>query len=382
MIYITIVFLMLILFVEIILTKRKLSPTIIITSIWLVNIVVCSFFESYLGDISDQTLFWIMIGCSLFFLGGMLGKILSNRSTRDINVNSIGIKKALPLYLLMFYAMFHMYSVGLSQSSNWYIGIRAIINYGSPDFIFRIFGYLYYIIYPIVFISAIAYYLNPSKESKKRFATHFALAVMYSIFTTAKIKILLVVLPVLFIRTYYKPTSVKLVIIVFTTFMIAMFASLFALDKLSESNTFTNSITAAIGNYTFANIFSFDSLQFKSYDNYWCSTDQSLCSPLPFYVKYIFKTNVYTIMYHFIDYGIIAYAVFNFFIGLIHNAVHQLARNSLNKMCIIISSVLYFPLIFQIMDDQYASSKYILWIVFFSYLLYKLNGYKLKFRVA
>ncbi|EHR7934309.1 TPA: hypothetical protein RMM37_004380, partial [Escherichia coli] len=77
-------------------------------------------------------------------------------------------------------------------------------------------------------------------------------------------------------------------------------------------------------------------------------------------------------------YGFFSYSLFLFMVGFIHNAADQIAKKTSNIYAIILSSVLYVPLVFQIMDNQYTASKYLIYILMFSYVVYFTNVRRLR----
>ncbi|HDC4402868.1 TPA: oligosaccharide repeat unit polymerase [Enterobacter cloacae] len=365
MIYICISFLLILTLLEFCLNGKRLSPTIVMHSLWGGVLVLCAFYESSITYISFVALFWILVGNLMFFLGGLFSKLPFNCLTANYEVRNINLLLVAPFYIIMILIIFHMYNEGKSISENWYMGIRLIINYGEPDEYFKVFGYLYYFIYPVLYISAVVKFKNPNKENARVFYFHLFLSLIYAFFSTAKIKLLLMVLPVFFIRSYYKPSSTKLILAIVGLILAGMYCSLYLLNKIRGNDSFTDMLLSNIGSYTFANLFAFDSLDFKSFPSMDCN-DTNGCQLLPFYEDSYFRTNVYTVMYKFIDVGLLGYAFFMLFIGTLHNFFHQLARKTKSIYFVIFSSILYFPLFFQIMDDQYISSKYLLWLFFFT----------------
>lgn len=368
MIYVVIFVLFAIAALEYFLSSRRISPSLVMLCIWAVSLVACSFYESTVGDISNETLLWICLGNLCFFVGGIIGRVIFRRGAASYNLPKISLMFLMPVYVITGFLMYQMYLTGSSESSNWYVGIRTIINYGEPNIYFKIFGYMYYILYPSLYVTAASYYRYPTKSGARSFWSLLFFCVIYAAFSTAKIKILLIIIPVFFIRTYFRPSSTKLIALLALIVLAAMYVSLLLLNKISGDGNFTDMLITNIGNYTFSNIFSFDSLNFKPIHMGEC-IDASGCQLLPFYEQWPFRTNVYTIMYWFLDYGLAAFCIFCMLIGLIHNGVHSVAMISKNIIFVICSSVLYFPLIFQIMDDQYTSSKYLLWLYAFTLLI-------------
>lgn len=368
MIYVVIFVLAALALFEFFLSGKKISPSLVMLCIWAVSLTACSFYENDVGDISGETLLWILLGNAAFFVGGFLGRIIFRNNARNYDSGQVPLSFLLPIYAISAVLMYQMYLSGLSEASNWYVGMRTIINYGEPNIYFKLFGYVYYILYPALYISAASYYRNPTKRGARSFWSLLFFCMLYAAFSTAKIKILLVIIPVFFIRSYFRASSTKLIIFLGLIILSAMYLSLLLLNKINGDGNFTDLLLTNIGNYTFANIFSFDSLNFNTLPDLECY-DASGCQLLPFYEGGPFRTNVYTLMYWFIDYGVIGFSAFCMFIGMIHNGVHNVARLTKNTMFVICSSVLYFPLIFQIMDDQYTSSKYLLWIYAFTLVI-------------
>lgn len=367
--YITLLFCMLLF--ELRISGRKFSPSVVMISLWMVILVICDYFSDELWELSNETLSWITLGCVAFFFGGVFGKAIT---PARFNFNPVGRMPTLivmPVYIIMFALFYLMMKAGALEDDNWYVGIRRIINYGEPDWSFSAFGYIYYLIYPVLYLSAVRYYsLQNSKKDRNIFWFHFFMCLLYALMSTAKLKLLLVVVPVFFIRSYYRPTSTKLLIIAGGLFLSALFGSLLLLNKLSGNDGISNIIITTLGNYTFFNVFALDKLDFKPIMQGICTGSENACAIMPFYDYGDFSTNIYTIMYSFVEYGLYAYIAFQFFIGLIHNAIDKVARTSNNVFAVVFSAVLYVPLVFQIMDNQYTASKYMLYIMTLSYILY------------
>ncbi|EMC9752141.1 oligosaccharide repeat unit polymerase [Enterobacter cloacae] len=367
--YITLLFCMLLF--ELRLSGRKFSPTVVMISLWMVILVICDYFSDELWELSNETLSWITLGCVAFFFGGVFGKAITTARFRFNPIGRMPTLIVMPVYIIMFVLFYLMMKAGALEDDSWYVGIRRIINYGEPDWSFSAFGYIYYLIYPVLYLSAVRYYsLQNSKKDRNIFWFHFFMCLLYALMSTAKLKLLLVVVPVFFIRSYYRPTSTKLLIIAGGLFLSALFGSLLLLNKLSGDDGITNIIVTTIGNYTFFNVFALDKLDFKPIIQGICTGSENACAIMPFYDYGDFSTNIYTIMYSFVEYGMYAYIAFQFFIGLIHNAIDKIARTSNNVFAVVFSAVLYVPLVFQIMDNQYTASKYMLYIMTLSYMLY------------
>ncbi|HCJ7367157.1 TPA: oligosaccharide repeat unit polymerase [Enterobacter hormaechei subsp. xiangfangensis] len=367
--YMTLLFFMLLL--ELRISRRKFSPTVVMISLWLIIILLCDIFSDELWELSSETLTWISLGCVAFFFGGIFGKAIAPARFVFSPVKRMPLWMVMPIYGVMIALFYLMVQSGAGEDDNWYVGIRRIINYGEPDWSFSAFGYIYYLIYPVLYLSAVRYYSSQNnKKDRNIFWFHFGMCFMYALMSTAKLKLLLVVIPVFFIRSYYRPTSTKLLVIVGALFSSALFGSLLLLNKLSGNDGITDIIVTTIGNYTFFNVFAIDKLNFMPILQGKCIGSENACSIMPFFDYGDFSTNIYTIMYSFVEYGMAAYIAFQFFIGMIHNAIDRVARTSFNVFAVVFSAVLYVPLVFQIMDNQYTASKYMLYIMTLSYMLY------------
>ncbi|XRP06323.1 hypothetical protein ABC767_05875 [Enterobacter cloacae] len=182
MIYICIIFLLVLALLEFCLNGKRLSPTIVMHSLWGGGACFCTFYESSITYISFVTLFWILVGNLMFFLGGLFSKLPFNYLTANYEVKNVNLLLVAPFYILMILIIFHMYNEGKSISENWYVGIRLIINYGEPDEYFKVFGYLYYFIYPVLYVSAVVKFKNPNKENARVFYFHLFLSLVYAFF--------------------------------------------------------------------------------------------------------------------------------------------------------------------------------------------------------
>ncbi|EFA7190914.1 TPA: oligosaccharide repeat unit polymerase [Escherichia coli] len=383
MAYLFIFLLFVLLFAEIKITQRQFSPTIVLITLWIGVLIVSQIYSSVLWQLSVETMWWIFGGVFAFFIGGFFGKLvikIYRFKNTPIQRNSNTVLFAIPFYILMFILYYFMLRAGANEDQNWYVGIRKIINYGESDLFFIIFGYIYYLIYPMLYLEATRYYSSKyfNKKDKYNYYTQLIMCILYAVMSTAKLKLLLVIVPVFFIRSYFKPTSTKLVIVVGTMFLGVFFLSLILLNKIAGDEGVIKIIITSIGNYTFFNLYAFDSLHFNVFLQSKCIDSLNSCSLLPFFEYGDFRTNIYTIMYSFIEYGFFSYIVFHFLVGCIHNAADQIAKKTSNIYTVIFSSVLYVPLIFQIMDNQYTASKYLLYIMMFSYVLYFLNVRRLR----
>ncbi|MFM5177107.1 oligosaccharide repeat unit polymerase [Aeromonas caviae] len=380
MLYLHIFLLLFLLISELIVSNVKFTPTTVMLSIWLIIVGVCGFYEEYFWELSDRTLSWISFGCFAFFFGGILGKLIARVKIDDVYVEAIPKIIYMPAYFIMFALFYFMTLSGAKEDDNWYIGIRKIINYGEPDWSFTGFGYLYYIIFPILYISAVKYHSgNMSKSDRRMYALHFTMCVIYSLMSTAKLKLLLAVVPVFFIRNYFKKVGINRLIMILFFSIAVFFLSLFLLDKLSAGDDIIDTFIFSVGNYTFFNVFAIDYLDFKPMLIGSCTENDKSCSIMPFFEFRNYKTNIYTVMYSFSEYGLTSYILFQFLIGLVHNTVDKIARRTKNSLAIVFSSVLYVPLVFQIMDNQYTASKYMLYIMGVSYIIYFIKSRRFVF---
>ncbi|EOT6688890.1 O133 family O-antigen polymerase [Escherichia coli] len=383
MAYLFISLLFVLLFAEIKITQRKFSPTIVLITLWIGVLIVTQIYSSALWQLSVETMWWVFGGVFAFFIGGFWGKLFFKiYGFKNISLQSNGntLLFAIPFYILMFFFYYFMVRAGANEDQNWYVGIRKIINYGEPDLFFIMFGYIYYLIYPMLYLEAARYYSSKSFNKKDKYNYHMQLimCILYAVMSTAKLKLLLVIVPVFFIRSYFKPTSTKLIIVVGTMFLGVFFLSLILLNKIAGDIGVFKIIITSIGNYTFFNLYAFDSLHFKEFLKIKCIDNSNSCSLLPFFEYGDFRTNIYTIMYSFIEYGFFSYSLFLFMVGFIHNAADQIAKKTSNIYAIILSSVLYVPLVFQIMYNQYTASKYLIYILMFSYVVYFTNVRRLR----
>ncbi|MEH3399128.1 oligosaccharide repeat unit polymerase [Enterobacter cloacae] len=356
---------------ELKISHRKFSPTVVMISLWMVILIVCDFFSEELWELSSDTMAWITLGCVAFFFGGVFGKAIAPARFVFTPVKRMPFLMVMPIYGVMIALFYLMVQSGAAEDDNWYVGIRKIINYGEPEWSFSAFGYIYYIIYPVFYLSAVRFYSSPNnKKDRNIFWFHFVMCLTCALMSTAKLKLFLVVIPVFFIRSYYRPTSTKLLVVIVALFSSSLFGSLLLLNKLSGNDGITDMIVTTIGNYTFFNVFAIDKLNFMPILQGKCIGSENACSIMPFFDYGNFSTNIYTIMYSFVEYGMAAYIAFQFFIGMIHNAIDRVARTSHNVFAVVFSAVLYVPLVFQIMDNQYTASKYMLYIMTLSYFIY------------
>ncbi|MGS3142946.1 O-antigen polymerase [Aeromonas sanarellii] len=369
---------------DFILNKINISPTTVMISIWFAILIICSFYEDELWTLSNNTLSWLSFGCVAFFFGGICGRVLvtllANKHFKFIPVGRIPRIIIVPVYIIAFILFYFMIQAGAKEDDNWYVGVRKIINYGDPDWSFLIFGYIYYIIFPVLYLSAVTFYSKlDCKDNKSTFRFHLVMCITYALMSTAKLKLLLAIAPVFFIRSYFIPINIKAIIAILFVFLTAFISSLILLNKIPNGASMFSSMLTIIGNYTFFNVFAIDFLDFNIIFKGGCTGTDNMCSIMPFFEYGDFRTNIYTIMYSFAEYGMIAYILFQFFIGFIHNAMDSIARYSHNVFAILFSSVLYVPLVFQVMDDQYTASKYILYIMTISYVIYFFKSRKLCF---
>ncbi|POP47699.1 hypothetical protein CHU32_00710 [Superficieibacter electus] len=371
MIYLAIAFLIALAIGEKLISNGKGSPTFVTLILWATVLFLASFYETYFYTISNLTLLWICSGCFSFFVGGLFSKIFVDFKVPSTQVRPVRQLFVIPIYIITAFLAINMIKEGLAVNSNFYIGLRIIINYGDPDAFFIAFGYMYYLIYPVFFISAAAYYNDSlNKEAKRRFIFNFLFSIAYAIMATAKVKLLIIFITWICIRAYYKKNSTRLIIFSCLGFMAVFFLSLLALNKLSEGNGIIEVILSNIGNYTIANLYALDSLNFTTISSSYCINEGLDCIIMPFYDIGYFHTNVYTIIYDFFDVGYIAYILTMFVIGFLHNGLHKIAKRRKNSLIIIFSSILYFPLVYQIINNQYTSSKYLVYLFGITYLFH------------
>ncbi len=377
MIYFFMSLLLGLLLIDIRLSNRNISPTSVMISMWLAILIICGFYEDELWKLSDDTLSWLSFGCVAFFFGGICGRSLANKHVKFIPVGRIPRSIIAPVYISVFILFYFMIQAGAREDDNWYVGVRKIINYGDPDWSFVIFGYIYYFIFPVLYLSAVKFYSKSGdKDDRNTFRFHLVMCVVYALMSTAKLKLLLAIVPVFFIRSYIIPINIKAIITIFLIFLTVFLSSLMLLNKIPDGVGVLSSIFIIIGNYTFFNVFAIDLLGFKPIVTGGCIGTDNMCSIMPFFEYGDFKTNIYTIMYSFTEYGMITYILFQFFIGFVHNAMDDIARYSHNILAVLFSAVLYVPLVFQVMDNQYTASKYILYIMTVSYFIYLIKSRK------
>ncbi|HGH4596372.1 TPA: O-antigen polymerase [Enterobacter cloacae] len=371
MIYIVIFFIFLFWVAERSINSGRLSPTSVMCSIWGITLLLASFYEDVFFPISSDTLMWVLTGIASFFVGGLISNPLSFIKIKSSDVYPIGILITSPLYLLVLFFSYKMALEGFIENENFYVGIRSIINYGEPSWFFIAFGYLYYLIYPVFFISCVSHYLNTeSKRRKSLFYYHGLIALFYAVMATAKVKLLMLFITWIIIRSYYKKTSTKVLLTSGLIFMAMFFLSLFALNKVTGGDSIIESAISSIGNYSIANIYAFDSLNFNTIPDTLCINSGEGCVIMPFYDIGIFHTNVYTFLYDYIESGWFVFAVVMFLIGFAHNLIHKISKRDRNPFLVIISSLLFFPLVYQIINDQYTSSKYLVYLFVITFFLY------------
>lgn len=371
MIYIVIFFILLLWLAERSINNGRLSPTSVMCSIWGITLLLASFYEEAFFPISSDTLMWILTGIACFFVGGLISNPLSFIQIKSFDVYPVGALITSPLYVMVVFFSYKMAAEGLMENENFYVGIRSIINYGEPSWYFIAFGYLYYLIYPVFFISCVSHYLNPeSKRRKSLFYYHGLIALFYAVMATAKVKLLMLFITWIIIRSYYKKTSTKVLLISGLIFMAMFFLSLFALNKVTGGDSVIESAISSVGNYSIANIYAFDSLNFNTISDTLCINSGEGCVIMPFYDIGDFHTNVYTFLYDYIESGLFVFAIVMFLIGFVHNLIHKISKRDRNPFLVIISSLLFFPLVYQIINDQYTSSKYLVYLFVITFLLY------------
>lgn len=160
----------------------------------------------------------------------------------------------------------------------------------------------------------------------------------------------------------YKKVTYKLATTVGVSFLVLFFLSLIVLNKLSNGDGIIESATSSIGNYIIANVFAFDSLKFNPIPSDLCANNDPSCTFLPFYDVGIFHTNVYTFLYDYMSYGWVVFSLSLLLIGFFHNMLHTMGRKTKNPVVIIISALLYSPLVYQVINDQCFSSKYLVYL--------------------
>lgn len=374
MIYIAMLLLAVIMLLERVNSRGVSSPAYILSLLWLAVLFCCLIFTNE-TSLSDSTILWVMAGVFSFFAGGITSSIFNFVKLPNYDVSAIKIEYLLPIYAAMFFLIARMFFSGAEVDSNWYKGIRIIINYGEPDIFFKAYGYLYYLLYPCLYLAAVARYSDMSnKKKKKSYHYQMLLCLIYAIMSTAKIKLLLIMIPIFFIRSYYIPLSKKTLLWAFVLFFSSFFMSLIALSKFSSGESISSGIISSIGNYSFANLIALDSLQGDIFsDNDCASTSGASCELLPFTNIEGYRTNIYTIIYDFISGPIFIYMAIQFLIGYFHSGLNHMARRSKNPAAVAISAIMFYPLIFQMINNSYTSSKYLLYIITIFYFFYILK---------
>lgn len=144
------------------------SPSAILFFIW----GALLFLSGVNGDITNYTLCIILFSCLSFSVGALLAKPYAPIFEHVFSYN-INNTKALVLitniisFIILIYTLIvflYYYKGGFTES---YINLRTEINYGDKSGLIKIYGYIYYLLYPLVYVWSFLYFKNKYKRLKE-----------------------------------------------------------------------------------------------------------------------------------------------------------------------------------------------------------------------
>lgn len=341
-------------------------------SIWGCMLLCAMLFGNSLGEISLLTFLLIFCGGVAFFVGGFFSYLCpKGLFGLDISLSGSIINGWVVICSAFFVLLFCAILINnglLANTGNVLLSLRLNVNYEKKDVYTIIYGYMYYILYPLIYLSAYSYYNqlkngdDNNKAHKVRFYFIFMVGIVYAIISTAKVKLFLLLIPLFFIRSQFVKMKFLVVLALLIITLLFFYTSMAVLNKLSEGDTFVDTLFNSLINYTVMNVFGLDKVLSNNLVLYDCQGDVA-CGLDNFAFIDAYKTNVFTIYQSvFSSVGFIGAIILQFFIGFFHNYLFSLSRNG-SSFSVIMCSILYHPLIFQFFDNLYTSSFYLAYLV-------------------
>ncbi|MFB2017651.1 O-antigen polymerase [Shigella flexneri] len=351
------------------------SPSAILFFIW----GGLLFLSGVNGDITNYTLCIILFSCLSFSVGALLAKPYAPIFEHVFSYN-INNTKALVLitniisFVIFIYTLIvflYYYKGGFTES---YINLRTEINYGDKSGLIKIYGYIYYLLYPLVYVWSFLYFKNKYKKieggerarlpyNNRTFYFVFFTSLFYALLSTAKIKVLLLIIPIVFLRLFFSKISLKHLLITVSGIIFFFYLSMLFLNKIDDSSGAFEALKNGLMNYSLANIFALDSVLQGKAVVIDCNGDAT-CGLANFISYKEYKTNVFTIFYSLTKYSDFLYSlIFFFVIGFFHSSLYNVAKKNKKTISVVICSILYFPLLFQFFDQLYMLMFYIYAIV-------------------
>lgn len=362
--------------IDVCLNRGFTGPTTILLSMWAIILTISMFID--VNPLSINTTQIVFTSCIAFAIGGGIGHLTAqNIGTlccgyikRKYSIEVLSILLGVFCCIFLFIFVSSEFSSGVSD---FFIQVRTKINYGEKNILLVIYGYLYFFLYPIVYLWAYWFYSFSGdktrlgyKSTRRKFFFFIIIALIYAVISTAKIKVFLLVVPVFFIRSYFIKTSARHVVIISMCALFFFYFSMLTLNKLNSS--YISPIDAlfhGLMNYSVINLFAFDHIISGFLHINACDGD-ALCGLNNFVYIGGYKTNVYTIFYRLIELvGWLGTCMLFFVCGFIHNLLYKISKLHKDTVSILFCSIMYFPLMFQFFDELYISSNYIIYMAMF-----------------
>ncbi|HGX6837291.1 TPA: O-antigen polymerase, partial [Shigella boydii] len=187
----------------------------------------------------------------------------------------------------------------------------------------------------------------------------FFTSLFYALLSTAKIKVLLLIIPIVFLRLFFSKISLKYLLVTVSGIIFFFYLSMLFLNKIDDSSGAFEALKYGLMNYSLANIFALDSVLQGKAVVIDCNGDAT-CGLANFISYKEYKTNVFTIFYSLTKYSDFLYSlIFFFVIGFFHSSLYNVAKKNKKTISVVICSILYFPLLFQFFDQLYMLMFYI-----------------------
>lgn len=364
-------------------TKDFKYPPLLFSSLWFIVLTVYYFvYKNQFIDIysiSDKALLIFFLGALFFSIGGFTMLFVAKNKKKDKEIVSIKINPILDnlffIIPIIFLPLYINKAIELSSSSgvdNFFIGLRLAINYGDEGY-----GYLGNIRLLVMFIFFYKFLLFTIYNYRLNFykVKLYILGLVtfiYVVLTTGRIQILLflsMVVIILFLAKKMKTSHFVVFFILFLTIFVLYAIILNKGGNINVSfseNLFTSSETFLF--YLIGGLVAFSEnlphsenimLGGSNTFNYILNilSQLSIIKPvneIPFenFILVPFKTNVFTVYNHYIeDYSLYGFVLIFYLIGIIHVYFYSHIKSSLLSQ--FMYSIMVFPIIMSIFDDQY-----------------------------
>jgi oligosaccharide repeat unit polymerase len=362
-------------------------PPFIFSALWLVVLfayyIMKNLKAAEIFILSDKSLLVFVAGVLFFSLGGLMHYFVFNGKTlRKANISDIGMNKfldlvlfLLPLLLLPFVIHKAVTMASHSGIDNFFIGLRRQLTSGEGDYGILKFAFMLSLVN--VFLRALVHAVSGKREDTFKYYVALLVALSYSILSTGRTIILLLLTFLLGMKLVTGKVSLRHVL--YFTFSFLFIFSLFAI-VLAKGGSLYLSFTENIVNvsdmfmkYLIGPLGAFDHFLRSRNDLFYgehtfrfihaafykigllSTPPVDLIQP---FVYIPFPANVYTIYYTYAtDFGLIGSLLFVGAFGCIHSLCYFMAKVQSRRFFFLFAyALLLYPLVISFFREQLFTS--------------------------